>query len=85
MTVKFNFEVPAETSSIFTDEANQFVESLHNKFSAKISELLQARASRQEDFNNGKLPDFYHPQEKLDLPIGKLEIFLKNCLIEELK
>ena len=58
MTVKFNFEVPAETSSIFTDEANQFVESLHNKFSAKISELLQARASRQEDFNNGKLPDF---------------------------
>ena len=58
MTVKFNFEVPAETSSIFTDEANQFVESLHNKFSAKISELLQARASRQEDFNNGTLPDF---------------------------
>jgi len=58
MTVKFNFEIPAETSSIFTDEANQFVESLHNKFSAKISELLQARASRQEDFNNGKLPDF---------------------------
>ena len=53
MTVKFNFEVPAETSGIFTDEANQFVESLHNKFSAKISELLQARASRQDDFNNG--------------------------------
>ena len=48
MTVKFNFEIPAETSSIFTDEANQFVESLHNKFSAKISELLQARASRAD-------------------------------------
>ncbi len=85
MTVKFNFEVPAATSGIFTDEANQFVVSLHNKFSAKISELLQARANRQEAFNNGKLPDFLPTTKKLGLPIGKLEIFLKSYLIEELK
>ena len=86
MTVKFNFEVPAETSSIFTDEANQFVESLHNKFfSAKISELLKLEPVAKKILIMANCQTFYHLQKKLELPIGKLEIFLKNYLIEELK
>ena len=56
--MKFNFKIPENTHIIFTDEANKFVQDLHNKFGGKIQELLANRAERQSEFNAGKLPNF---------------------------
>jgi malate synthase len=43
---------------ILTPEALNFIEELEQRFGARRIELLQYRQKRQEEMNNGKLPDF---------------------------
>lgn len=48
----------AQYDEILTPEALNFIEELERKFGARRLELLQSRQKRQEEINNGKLPDF---------------------------
>lgn len=48
----------AQYDEILTPEALQFIEELERNFGARRVELLQSRKKRQEEINNGKLPDF---------------------------
>src|SRR6185436_8594158 len=50
-------------SEILSPEALGFVAKLHRKFESRRQELLAARAARQREFDQGKLPDFL-PQTK---------------------
>lgn len=43
---------------ILTDEAVDFVYSLHKNFNSKRKELLNKRIIRQEEISSGKMPDF---------------------------
>jgi malate synthase len=52
-----------EFAQILTPEALGFVAKLHRKFESRRQELLAARAARQKEFDQGKLPDFL-PQTK---------------------
>jgi malate synthase len=47
-----------EFATILTPEALAFVEKLERKFGARRRELLVRRATRQKEFDAGKLPDF---------------------------
>ncbi|HEY9777547.1 MAG TPA: malate synthase A [Planktothrix sp.] len=47
-----------EFKDILTPEALSFVADLHSQFNPTREKLLQNRAKRQTDFNEGKLPDF---------------------------
>lgn len=47
-----------EYKSILTDEALQFITSLHRHFEPKRKELLQLRKQRQEQFDKGDVPRF---------------------------
>lgn len=44
--------------SILTPEAMEFVTKLHNQFNTRRLELLRKRKVRQQEINEGKLPDF---------------------------
>jgi malate synthase len=46
---------------ILSPEALGFIAKLHRKFESRRQELLAARAARQEEFDDGKLPDFLTP------------------------
>jgi malate synthase len=48
----------AQYEEILTPEALSFIEELERKFGDRRIELLQYRGKRQDDMNNGKLPDF---------------------------
>ncbi|NRD77704.1 malate synthase A [Bacillus sp. BRMEA1] len=48
----------AQYDEILTPEALQFIEELERNFGTRRVELLQSRKIRQEEINNGKLPDF---------------------------
>lgn len=48
----------AQYDEILTTEALKFIEELEQKFGARRIELLQNRQKRQEEINNGHLPDF---------------------------
>jgi malate synthase len=48
----------AQYDEILTPEALNFIEELERKFGKRRIELLQYRVKRQEEINNGKLPDF---------------------------
>src|SRR5690242_3033712 len=48
----------AGSDQILTPEALGFVAKLHRTFEARRQELLARRATRQRDFDAGKLPDF---------------------------
>ena len=50
-------------AEILSPEALGFVAKLHRKFESRRQELLAARAKRQQEFDQGKLPDFL-PQTK---------------------
>ena len=50
-------------AEILSPEALGFVAKLHRKFESRRQELLVARAARQREFDQGKLPDFL-PQTK---------------------
>ena len=50
--------VPAESRFLFSAEALAFVGALVEKFGERRDDLLVMRQVRQEQFNNGKLPDF---------------------------
>src|SRR5687768_11765176 len=43
---------------ILSPEALAFIAKLHRKFESRRQELLAARAARQQEFDDGKLPDF---------------------------
>ncbi len=51
-------DVNAEYAEILTPQALEFVARLHRQFETRRQELLGRRASRQKDFDGGKLPDF---------------------------
>jgi len=51
-------DVNAEYAEILTPQALAFVARLHRQFETRRQELLGRRASRQKDFDGGKLPDF---------------------------
>ncbi|PLS05662.1 malate synthase A [Neobacillus cucumis] len=48
----------AQYEEILTPGALNLIEELERKFGARRNELLQYREKRQEEINNGKLPDF---------------------------
>nr|WP_263323750.1 malate synthase A [Neobacillus sp. Marseille-Q6967] len=48
----------AQYDEILTSEALSFIEELERKFGTRRMELLQYRQKRQEEIDNGKLPDF---------------------------
>lgn len=50
--------VKAQYDEILTPEALNFIEELERRFGERRVELLQYRQKRQEEINNGKLPDF---------------------------
>src|SRR5262245_34163744 len=45
-------------AEILSAEALAFLAKLHRKFESRRQELLAARAARQKEFDQGKLPDF---------------------------
>ncbi|HYI85756.1 MAG TPA: malate synthase A, partial [Burkholderiales bacterium] len=55
--------ITAAFAEILSPEALGFVAKLHRKFESRRQELLAARAARQKEFDQGKLPDFL-PQTK---------------------
>lgn len=48
----------AHYNGILTPKALEFIEEIEQKFGARRMELLQYREKRQEEMNNGTLPDF---------------------------
>jgi malate synthase len=56
--VAISAAVTAAFAEILTPEALSFVAKLHRKFESRRQELLAARAARQKEFDQGKLPDF---------------------------
>ncbi|WP_066071413.1 malate synthase A [Neobacillus soli] len=50
--------VKAQYDEILTPEALNFIEELEQNFGARRVELLQYRQKRQQEIDNGKLPDF---------------------------
>ena len=61
--VAISAAVTAAFAEILSPEALGFVAKLHRKFESRRQELLAARAARQKEFDQGKLPDFL-PQTK---------------------
>ena len=51
-------DVNAEYAEILTPQALAFVARLHRQFETRRQELLGRRASRQKDYDGGRLPDF---------------------------
>ncbi len=43
---------------VVSDEAIQFLSSLVSKFAPRVKSLLEAREARQQEINDGQLPDF---------------------------
>src|SRR5687768_6281765 len=56
--VAISAAVTAAVAEILSPEALSFVAKLHRKFESRRQELLAARAARQTEFDQGKLPDF---------------------------
>ena len=54
----FKGEITPEYASIFTDEANNFVATLAEKFAPRVRALLDDRKERQAEIDAGALPDF---------------------------
>ncbi|WP_286230542.1 malate synthase A [Neobacillus mesonae] len=48
----------AQYDEVLTPGALKFIEDLERNFGSRRVELLQSRQTRQEEINNGKLPDF---------------------------
>src|SRR5579884_3220567 len=46
------------SSEILTPEALKFLSKLHRKFESRRQELLQRRVARQQEIDDGKMPDF---------------------------
>ncbi len=56
LTIKGKFRIPYE--AILSKEAQQFLLELHRRFNARRKELLDRREERQQEINNGRMPDF---------------------------
>src|SRR5687767_8247980 len=57
--------VTREFAQILTAEALDFIALLHRRFEAKRQELLARRATRQKEFDAGKLPEFLPETKKI--------------------
>ncbi len=56
---KITADIPSETyNTILTPEAQAFLVKLHRALEPRRQELLQARTVRQQEINDGTLPDF---------------------------
>jgi malate synthase len=72
-------------AEILTEEALQFVEKLERKFGNRRRELLQNRKLRQEEMNNGVLPQYLTETETIrngDWTIAPLPIDLLDRRVE---
>lgn len=58
-------EVSNNVSEVLSTEALSFIVELHRKFNSTRLELLQKRVERQQDFDNGVLPDFLKETEHI--------------------
>lgn len=70
---------------ILTAEALNFIEELERKFGPRRKELLQLRQKRQEEINQGKLPDFLPETEHIrngDWTISPLPDDLRDRRVE---
>ncbi|EIJ79802.1 malate synthase [Bacillus methanolicus PB1] len=70
---------------ILTTEAVNFIEELERKFGPRRKELLQLRQIRQEEINQGKLPDFLPETEYIrngDWTIAQLPDDLRDRRVE---
>jgi malate synthase len=70
---------------ILTPDALQFIGRLHRKFNEKREQLLAARDVRQQEIDNGKLPDFLASTaaiRKADWRIGPLPECLQDRRVE---
>lgn len=70
---------------ILTTEALNFIEELEKKFGPRRKELLQLRQKRQEEINQGKLPDFLPETEHIrngDWTIAPLPDDLRDRRVE---
>jgi malate synthase len=56
--VRISAPISAAFAEILTPEALAFVAKLHREFEPRRQELLARRATRQKEFDAGKLPDF---------------------------
>ena len=56
--IQLRAPIVSGSESVLTPAALTFVARLHRAFEARRQELLAHRASRQRDFDAGKLPDF---------------------------
>lgn len=56
--IEINAPITPEFAQILSPEALGFVAGLHRKFEARRGELLARRATRQQELDAGKLPDF---------------------------
>ncbi|PAE43121.1 malate synthase A [Bacillus sp. 7884-1] len=75
----------AHYDEILTFEALRFIGELERKFGARRNELLQYRRKRQEEINNGKLPDFLPETKHIrngDWTIAPLPIDLQDRRVE---
>ena len=54
-----------ELEQILTPDAQKFLIYLHDHFNDKVKASLQLRQERQEEFNNGKLPDFLEETKEI--------------------
>ena len=58
--VKIIGKMIPEYADILTNEALQFIANLMRKFNGRRLELLSQRNLRQDELNDGKMPDFLH-------------------------
>ncbi|NYE08853.1 malate synthase [Bacillus niacini] len=75
----------SQYDEILTPEALKFIEELEKKFGARRIELLQYRKKRQEEINNGSLPDFLPETKKIrngDWTIAPLPKDLQDRRVE---
>ena len=70
--VEFTAPVYGDYTRILTPEAQAFVAKLARTFESQRQELLQRRIARQQEFDEGKLPDFL--EETADIRAGDWRI-----------
>lgn len=78
-------QLKTQYDEVLTPEALKFIEELERKFGSRRVELLQHRQIRQDEINNGKLPDFLPETKHIrngDWTIAPLPEDLKNRRVE---
>ena len=64
-TMQINADFDESYAEILTPEALQFIFNLHQKFNSKRKQLLQNRVERQQEIDNGVMPDFLESTKEI--------------------